>query len=411
MSTRFPSLSRRHFLAASAAAWMTGGLRASAQDAAAIRPPADVVVAGKEASMKVVETSPIVLETPLSRLAQERLTPASALFVRNNQDIAAMNTIEPPADVGGWTVTVDGADDRARVLSMDALRKLPQTSVEMVLQCSGNSRYRFAEIVPVEGTPWGDGGVGNVEFGGVPLSTVLSHLKVDVPSSIRFLLAQGADKPKPGKQDFEHSLPIDDCLGRSILALTMNGKPIPAIHGGPVRLITPGYFGTMQMKWLSRLSLTTEETNNDNHGSRYRMPLSSLKPGTSYAYTRVNSRAGWKMNIKSLILLDGNAMLAAGRDASITGVAFNDGACPLETVLVSLDRGSSWKPAKLEAAGSPYGWSRWTATVNLPAGTHEIWSRAIDELGRAQPLDGRQIWNPAGYEFNAVDRKRILVTA
>jgi sulfite oxidase len=405
MATMFPAVSRRGFLAASAAAWMSGGLRLHAADAVSGKPGADIVVHGKEAAMKVVETSPIVLETPLSRLTTERITPVSALFVRNNQDLAGTNSIEAPPGAAEWTLTVEEDDERSRKITVEELRKLPQTTVEMVLQCSGNSRYRFAETVPVEGTPWGDGGVGNVEFGGVRLSTLLQHLKLNVPSTVRYLLAQGADKPKPGKQDFEHSLPIDECLGRSIVALTLNGQPLPAIHGGPLRLVTPGYFGTMHLKWLTKLTLSQDESNNDNHGSRYRMPLSVLKPGTSYAYTRANSRAGWKMNIKSLILLDAQTKFAAGREMALSGIAFNDGACPLETVLISLDRGASWKPVPLEVGSSPYAWSRWSTKLTLAAGRHEIWSRAIDELGRAQPLDGRQIWNPAGYEFNAVDRK------
>lgn len=409
MDSALAFVSRRGFLAGSMVAWLTGGGKLWAADEAKAKAAADMVVMGKEAAMKVVETSPIVLETPLSRLAADRLTPASALFVRNNQDLAGANTVAAFAGEK-WPLAVETAAGGTKQVSLADLKTLPQTSVEMVLQCSGNSRYRFAEIVPVEGTPWGDGGVGNVEFGGVRLSTLLAHMKVDVPSSVRFLLAQGADKPKPGKADFEHSLPIDECLGRSIVALTMNGQPLPGIHGGPLRLITPGYFGTMQMKWLTRLALTTEESSIDSHGSRYRMPLAALKPGSSYTYTLANSRAGWKMNVKSLVLLDANAMFPAGRDVTISGVAYNDGACPLETVLVSLDKGASWKPVKLEAGSSTYAWSRWSTTLSLPAGTHEIWSRAIDELGRAQPLDGRQIWNPAGYEFNAVDRKRFVVT-
>lgn len=400
------AVSRRDFLSISAAAWLASRSRAVAFES----PLAGQVVAGKDPALRVVESAPIVLETPLSQLAGHQLTPIPSLFVRNNQDLPGANSIEPPANADEWKLTIDAAAGGPRQITAAQLRQLPQTSVEMVLQCSGNSRYRFAETVPVSGTPWGDGGVGNVEFGGVRLTTVLEHLGIEPSSTARFLLAEGADGPVPGKPDFEHSLPLNDCLSRSLVALTLNGQPLPAIHGGPLRLITPGYFGTMQLKWLSRMAFADEESSNSNHASRYRMPLTPLQPGAKFNYSLANSRASWKMNIKSVILCDADSMFPADRELAISGVAFNDGECPLETVLISLDRGESWKPVPLEPGSSPYAWSRWTARLTLPAGPHEVWSRAIDERGRTQPLDGRQLWNPAGYEFNAVDRRKIMVT-
>ncbi len=407
MPDPFTPVSRRQILTLTAAAWVAGTTRRLAAETAPLT--ADQLVSGKSAELKVIESSPIVLETPLSRLASSQITPVSHLFVRNNQDLEGANTTAA-LDAANWTLDVAADEGPVRKLSLAALQSLPQTTVQMVLQCSGNSRYRFAETSPVKGTPWGDGGVGNVEFGGVRLSTVLAHLKVQIPGTTTYLLAQGQDKPKPGKDDFEHSLPIGDVLGRSILATTLNGQPIPAIHGGPLRLITPGYFGTMQVKWLSRIGFTSEESANDYHASKYRMPLGRLTPGSDYTYARANSRAGWKMNIKSLVLLDADARFPVDREVTLSGVAFNDGACPIETVLISLDRGMSWRPVPLERPESAYAWSRWTWKTELPVGPHEVWSRAIDEMGRSQPIDGARIWNPAGYEFNAVDRKRFVVS-
>jgi hypothetical protein len=176
-----------------------------------------------------------------------------------------------------------------------------------------------------------------------------------------------------------------------------------------VRLVTPGFFGTMQMKWLSRLRFEASETSNFYHATDYRVPLRRLKPGEPFRFTLENSRPTWSLRVMSYILEpDRNAALPAG-PVTVRGVAFNDGAAPLETVLVSFDRGGSWKAAALTRPDSPYAWYPWTATAELPPGSHEIWSRAIDALGRSQPLDGSTHWNPNGHEWNGVFKTPVTV--
>jgi sulfite oxidase len=61
-----------------------------------------------------------------------------------------------------------------------------------LLQCSGNGRSEYAGI---PGTPWGLGGVGNVRFGGVPLSAVLARYQVEVDAQVRYVTAEGQDLP------------------------------------------------------------------------------------------------------------------------------------------------------------------------------------------------------------------------
>jgi len=217
------------------------------------------------------------------------------------------------------------------------------------------------------------------------------------------------DQPDAGKEDFEHSLPLDDVLKKSILAVKLNGEPIPAVHGGPVRFITPGYFGTMQVKWLSRLRFEAAETSNYNHVPRYRMPNVPVKPGDKYDYTTANSVPSWRMNVKSVVLFPApGEKLSAGR-VTIRGVAFNDGEAKIDTVLVSLDEGRTWRPAELEVPGSPFAWTRWQFPAMLNAGPANIWARAIDTRGRSQPLDGSTFWNPPGYEWNGVEKIGVTV--
>ncbi len=76
---------------------------------------------------------------------------------------------------------------------------------------------------------------------------------------------------------------------------------------------------------------------------------------------------------------------------------------------VSLDRGGTWHAASLTRGTSTFAWTRWHLDLALPPGPHEAWSRATDELGRVQPLDGNVTWNPDGYEWHGVDRVRFEV--
>ncbi len=277
----------------------------------------------------------------------------------------------------------------------------------MVLECSGNGRANYGGI---PGVQWGPGGVGNVRFSGAPLSAVLEMHGVRVDPQVKFVTAEGRDEPMgPEKPDFEHSLPLADVLERSIFALKLNGEDLPGVHGGPVRLVTPGFFGTMQIKWLSRLRFEVSESANFYHATDYRVPLRRVKPGEKFRFTMENSRPTWSVRLMSYILEpDQGAVVPAG-PVTAHGVAYNDGAAPLEAVLVSFDRGESWKAAELTRPDSPYAWYPWTTTAELQPGLHEIWSRAIDALGRSQPLDGSIGWNPNGHEWNGVHKRQVTV--
>jgi DMSO/TMAO reductase YedYZ molybdopterin-dependent catalytic subunit len=251
--------------------------------------------------------------------------------------------------------------------------------------------------------------VGNVRFAGVPLAAVLQKYNVRVDPQVKYVTAEGHDLPKGlEKPDFEHSLPVADVLEKSILALKLNGESLPGVHGGPVRLVTPGFFGTMQVKWLARLRFETAESPNFYHATEYRVPLSLLKPGEKFRFSLENSRPTWVIRLMSYILdpVPG-AKLKAGA-VRVSGVAYN-GSARLESVLVLFDRGHSWQPAEFQAPDSPYAWYQWTAQANLKPGVYEIWSRAIDALGRTQPLDGSIFWNPNGYEWTGVFKSEVAV--
>jgi DMSO/TMAO reductase YedYZ molybdopterin-dependent catalytic subunit len=280
----------------------------------------------------------------------------------------------------------------------------------MVLQCSGIGRTSFAQAAPVSGAPWTGGGMGNVVFGGVMLRDVLQHAGVKIDPKAKFITAEGNDdSPKPDVDDFEHSLPLADVLDRSLIALTLNGEPLPKVHGGPARLVTPGYYGTMQMKWISQLRCEQGESTNYHHEGRYRTPLAPIEPGTKWKSTLENSEANWKMRIKSTIFSPLASDEVRGGRVDVSGVAWNDGQAKIAAVEVSTDGGNTWRRAALARPASPYAWHPWKIAVTLRPGKQTILSRASDALGRSQPLDGTIAWNPAGYVWSGVDAVELTV--
>ncbi|MFN0019709.1 MAG: sulfite oxidase [Pirellulaceae bacterium] len=399
-------LFRRRFLKQAAAivtsSVVTSRVAALAEEKGAT-PTADSFIRGKDKRLIVHSTKTGEIETPLALLREKQLTPKELLFVRNNQVLPETLTLDG-AETGDWRVELAGLVDKPQLIAAADLAKLSQEEIELVLQCSGNGRAQFAKTVKAEGVQWQHGAMGNVTFKGVRLKTLLDHLGVKIKPEARFIAAEGKDSPvKAGDADFEHSIPLAEGLERSILALAMNGEAIPKVHGGPLRLVTPGYYATMNVKWVSRLRFEAQESTNHHHVGRYRTPLQRLEPGSKFTSMLGNSEPNWKMRIKSVIFapLEGER-LPAGK-VEVRGVAWNDGTAKIEAVEISTDGGSSWRSTKLRRPNSPFAWHPWSLEIDLAKGSTTILARAVDALGRTQPLDGSIAWNPAGYVWSGVD--------
>ncbi|MBB6096628.1 DMSO/TMAO reductase YedYZ molybdopterin-dependent catalytic subunit [Deinobacterium chartae] len=343
-------------------------------------------VQGKHPALHLHDDPAEILEATPELLREYAVTPVDRVFLRNSHDYpAGCATLDAPGLRGKLELDL-GAGPWA--LDLTGLATLPRVQLEVAMQCAGNGRRFFSRQDQVQGSRWDRGGVANVRFGGVPLRALLEGRARDPQA--RFLTATGRDGDA---QAYEKSVPLEDALQRGLLAFEMNGVPLPAAHGGPLRLVMPGFFGTVNVKWLRRLTLTRQETGSEAQQRRYRMPDG-----------RGGLRPCWKQPIKSVIFapLEGEALRAG--PVTVSGAAWNDGDAEITRVDLSFDRGAHWQPAQLEPLRGRYAWRRWTCTVALEAGRYEVWSRASDALGRTQPLDPDHNWNRDGYEFCAVDR-------
>ncbi|PYE48951.1 sulfite oxidase [Deinococcus yavapaiensis] len=348
-------------------------------------------LAEKRAALRPLEDRGEVLETPLALLRAYRFTPQSVAFVRNSNPYPeGTETLEAPSMTG--TLEVGGLIGRPFTLDLADLASFPLREVEAVMQCAGNGRAFYRDAHLIEGCQWGRGGVMNVLWGGVPLSALLadSHVLADA----RFLTATGGDGDGDG---FEKSVPLADALDVGIVAYRMNGEALGGVHGGPARLLVPGFYGTVNVKWLRKLTLTRDETSHEAQQERYR----TLHPDG-------RRTPCWRQLLKSVIWTPEEGEIVRGT-VTFSGCAFNDGRSSISKVELSVDGGRSWSEATLEVESSRFGWRRWELVATLARGEHEVWCRATDEHGVTQPLDPEDDWNPDGYEFNAADKVRFEV--
>jgi DMSO/TMAO reductase YedYZ molybdopterin-dependent catalytic subunit len=335
------------------------------------------------------------LETPV-RYFDTWLTPVDAFYVRQHIPRPA------PIDAATYRLAVNGMVSKPAALTLADLQRLPQQTIPATLECSGNGRAFFRPQVP--GIQWSRGAVGNAEWSGPRVSDVLALAGAD--RSAAFLEIDGADVGAGGTPDFIRSMPMKKTMDSStILALRMNGQPIPDIHGFPARLIVPGWCGASFVKWVTRLSPAAARHTGFFMNPAYRFPKTAVPPGGAAAAADLEPIEG--MPVKSTITApEDQAALALGPQV-IRGFAWA-GEEAIERVEVSTDGGSRWSDAELSPQKLHFAWRLWQLRWQ-PAnpGYYTILSRATDSAGRVQPVV--PLWNPSGYLYNAIDRVGVKV--
>ena len=323
---------------------------------------------------------PLALETLRSAYGQGPITAISQFFVRNNLPMPEAQIV---AERDLWTVAIEGAGEQAdqtSSLSLAELKALPTTTIASVLQCSGNGRAFFAHSP--SGSPWGVGAAGCALWTGVKLSTVFEYLG-SARTEARFITATGGellpDGIEPSSVAVERSVPIDKGLDDCLLVWEMNGEPLPLVHGGPVRLLVPGYFGVNNVKWVKRLAASVNESGNKIQQSGYRMRAVGESGNASHP-------SMYRMPVKSWLNGPGadRKALPPGKH-QLFGVAFS-GERGIAHVDVSLNGGASWQRASLYGPDlGPNAWRTFSLEADLAEGDHLLVSKATDTAGESQP--------------------------
>ena len=155
----------------------------------------------------------------------------------------------------------------------------------------------------------------------------------------------------PSRAALSRGLPIAKALApETLIAFAMNGEPLPRLHGGPLRIVAPGFPGSAWQKWLDRISLRPHEHDGEKmRGTNYRMPSRPVRPGDPLDERRFAVITD--MPVKSLVTAPtGGFTIPAGGVLGVSGFAWS-GAIPLDGVRVSCDDGGAgsrpcWKKAR-----------------------------------------------------------------
>jgi len=272
----------------------------------------------------------------------------------------------PRIDAARWQLTIDGLVREPRTFTLDDIRRLPKIEIESFHQCAG---YPSDPTIATRR-------VGNVVWGGADLRSLLATL--EVAPQARFLWSYGADS---GEYEGVRAEPyLKDCplqriaRGAALLAYEINGEPLDAEHGFPLRLIVPGYYGTNTVKWLTRLHLA--ETRADG-------------PFTTQLYNdrlAGGLRPVWEIAPESVIVSPAPDARIGAQPVDIWGWAWaDDGVAKVE---VSTDGGVSWQPADLMPQRG-WAWQRFSiAWAPERMGKTELLSRATGKNDAVQPSSG-----------------------
>ena len=338
------------------------------------------------------------IETKRSAFGSGIITPLDRLFVRNN--------ISPPsedivADPDSWEIQIEGVKDPVTLTVAD-LKKIGVETVAMVLQCSGNGRAWFPE--KPSGTQWTVGAAGCITFTGVPVKALLEHVG-GMDSGAKYMTGTGGE-PIPEGLDadtiqVERSVPLE-AIEHSLLAWDINGQPLPLAHGGPLRMVVPGYTGVNNVKYIKRLAFTEDQSTANIQRSSYRMAPVGEKGSPEF-------QSVWTMPVKSWVTYPGepDQKLKAGL-TQIQGLAMG-GTSDVTEVEVSIDGGKNWKKAQFVGPDlGPFAWRQFVFPVELKAGDYTIASRATNKAGEEQPKD--RVSNNRGYLNNSWEDHALAIT-
>ncbi len=358
---------------------------------------------GKEALIDLGQR-PLVLETP-EHLLDDEITPASKFFVRNNG-----LPPEPAADPKAWKLRIDGEVNTPLELTVGEIEsRFPLVTYQLQMECGGNGRSFF--VPETRGNQWGNGAISNCQWTGVRLRDLLRA--AGVKDSAKHVAPYGNDthlSGDPNRVVISRATPIEKCMEEhTLVAVRMNGEPIPHIHGAPLRLIVPGWPGSLSQKWLTRLWVRDREHDGPGMGgTSYRVPVIPIVPGSrddGKTFRDIHS-----MFVRSVLtnIPTGSRFPAGTRDLAVRGHAWA-GEDTVRAVHVSVDFGATWTAMEVKPPANKYAWQRWSGTVRLPSdGYFEVWYRATDSQGRMQPHAAAN-WNPQGYGANPISRIAILV--
>jgi DMSO/TMAO reductase YedYZ molybdopterin-dependent catalytic subunit len=307
-----------------------------------------------------------MVEQPLENMSGP-ITPNAGYFRRDRHR-------HPAVDPDTYRLDVTGVA-KPRSFSLAELRELPWERRVLVMECAGNGNHMMGSA----------GLVGQARWDGPSLRTLIDAC--GGPAEATHFAFRGLDPIPLVRRGYHYGLSLDELTrARALLALEMNGEPLPRARGFPVRLVVPGIYSMSHVKWLGAIEGLTRP--HDGIHNRWVFTNKERRDGK---WVRVQAR--W-IGVKSMIT---RALVVEG-GYKLTGWAWG-GDTPIPRVTVSTDGGATWHEAKVMEAGHYFGeempaehferaWSVFEYVWRAPApGQYRITSRAYGPDGTAQRLD------------------------
>lgn len=356
----------------------------------------------KRSDMVVHEADPFNAEPTPAALAGSFLTPVDTFYSRNHGPV-------PDIDAHAWRLCVGGLVDRPLELGLEEIQaRFEDVTITATLQCAGNRRAGLIEVRDIPGEdPWGQTATSTATWTGVRLADVLrAALPLEAAKHIEFAAPDVSELAKP-PQTYGGSIPMEKATAPEvILAWAMNGQPLSAVHGAPLRVVVPGYIGARSVKWVQHITARSEPSDNYFQATAYRLLPADADPDTAGPGDGL-SLGSVALNSAILTPADG-AAIAAG-ETTVVGYAFAGGERAVARVDVSVDGGRSWMQADLGEDSGGWAWRMWTARLDVSAGEVQIVARAWDTSAAAQPENPAPLWNPKGYVNNSWPRVTVRV--
>jgi sulfane dehydrogenase subunit SoxC len=313
------------------------------------------------------------------------ITPSALHYERHHAGV-------PSIDPAAHTLTIHGMVERPLVLTMEDIRQLPSVSRIHFLECGGNSGREWGEATG-QTVQQSCGLASCSEWTGVPLRLVLDE--AGVKAGAKWIIAEGADACR-----MQRSVPITAALDDAMLAYGQNGEPLRPSQGFPLRLLTPGWEGNVQVKWLRRLHVTGQPYMTRDETSKY----SDLMPnGKTRIFTLV-------LDAKSVVTFPSGGQKLRGPGLyELTGLAWT-GRGKITQVEVTLDGGKTWRPAKLDEPRLRLAFTRFRMPLRWDGKPLVLGSRAIDETGYVQPTKEALIAERGKnsiYHYNGIKMWRV----
>jgi DMSO/TMAO reductase YedYZ molybdopterin-dependent catalytic subunit len=295
----------------------------------------------------------------------------------------------PTIDPATYKLRLTGLVNRPMEYTLDELKKRPRMEQIVCFECSGNNPARLNMLT------------GNARWAGTSLRTLLNDAgpKATAREVVFFGLDKSTEDISHGgvpvqqyEQHFGRSLALEDAGAPEVmLAWEMNGAPLPAKNGAPVRLIVPGWYGIANVKWLNHIHVQDSRFMGRFMARDY-VQLMQIQAGDQVIW---NETSVSRIRLKSMVA----RLTRNGERYTATGYVLNDGT-PLRSVEVRVDSGP-WQPVVMERMNTRYSWKLFTYDWSgLAPGEHTIVSRATDVNGTMQPEEAEIASKKTRWENN-----------